>query len=80
MATERQANQAREHHSAFLRSLGAHAIAVDRIVRNGRRTFGVVAFFERAHRKLPKTLAIKGGRTTVSVPLVARTMSRFRLD
>ena len=80
MATERQAHQARERHSALLRSLGAHAIAVDRIVRNGRRTFGVVAFFDRARRDVPKRLAIKSGGKTVSVPLIARASPRFTLE
>src|SRR5260370_41463297 len=31
---------ARERHSAYLRSLGAHAIAVDRVRRKGQATYG----------------------------------------
>src|SRR5207247_2575684 len=39
MATERHAHLARERHSAYLRSLGAHAIAADRAPRRGQPAY-----------------------------------------
>lgn len=80
MATERHANLARQRHSAYLRSLGAHAIAVDEVRRKGRRTYGVIALFDKPPRAVPRTLAIKNARRTVTVPLVARKAQRFKLD
>jgi len=80
MATERHANLARVRHSHYLRSLGAHAVAVDQIARKGKRTFGVVAFFDRTPRAVPETLPVKAGNKTVAVPLVARKAPRFKLE
>jgi len=80
MATERHAHLARERHSRYLRSLGAHAIAVDQVARKGRRTYGVVAFFDKPPRSIPETLPIKAGRKTVTVPLVVRKAQRFKLE
>jgi hypothetical protein len=80
MATERHAHLARTRHSAYLRSLGAHAIAVDQVREKGRRTYGVVAFFDKRPRAVPHTLSIKTGHKTVAVPLVARKAPRFKLE
>jgi len=80
MATERHAHLARERHSAYLRSLGAHAIAVDRVRRRGQQTYGVIALFDKRPRAVPETLPIKAGGKTVAVPLVARKAPRFKLE
>ena len=72
MANEREANLARAQHSDFLRSLGAHSIAVDEVEGKG---LGVVAFFDKKPPKeIPKTLEVKSGNRTVAVPLVAEIM------
>ena len=47
MATEKQANLAREKHLNFLGDIGAHAIAVDQIMQNGKKTFAVIAYTEK---------------------------------
>lgn len=80
MATEKQANLAREQHSKVLRNLGAHAIAIDEIKRQGKKTFGVIAFFERKPAKIPQTLEVKSGNRTLEVPLVARVSERYKLE
>jgi hypothetical protein len=80
MATERHAQLARERHSVYLRALGAHAIAVDQVRQKGRRTYGVVALFDKPPRAMPTTLRIKTGRKTVVVPLIARKAQRFKLE
>ena len=78
MASEREANRAREQHSDMLRGLGAHAIAVDEIGRKGGKTFAVIAYFEKKPAGVPAALEIKSGRRTLEVPLVAQIMERFK--
>jgi hypothetical protein len=80
VATEKHADLARERHSAYLRSLGAHAIAVNRVRRGGRQTYGVIALFDKPPRAVPETLSVKAGGKTVAVPLVARKAPRFKLE
>lgn len=78
MSSEKEANLAREQHSEFLRKLGAHAIAVDEIKRDGEKTFGVIAFFEEKPGEAPKTLEVKSGKKTMEVPLAVRVAEKFR--
>jgi hypothetical protein len=70
MATEAQAHQAREQHSDFLKDSGAHAIAVDKIKRDGKNTFGVIAFYEKKpDGPVPDSLEIEEDGTKKRVPL-----------
>jgi len=78
MASEREANLAREQYSDFLRGLGAHAIAVDAVKRKGEQTFAVIAFFTKKPDEVPGTLKVKSGKTRLEVPLVARVMEKFK--
>ncbi|MBC7929464.1 MAG: hypothetical protein H7Z38_02755 [Rubrivivax sp.] len=78
MSSEKEANLAREQHSEFLRKLGAHAIAVDEIKRNGEKTFGVIAFCEKKPGEVPKTLEVKSGKKTLEVPLAIRVAEKFK--
>ena len=80
MATEREANLAREQHSDDLRKLGAHAIAVDPVKRGGEETYAVIASFETKPEDAPKTLEVKRGRKTVKVPLVVRVEGKYQLE
>jgi len=80
MATEREANLAREQYSDFLRELGAHAIAVDEVKQKGEETFAVIASFEKKPEKAPKTLEVRRGRRTVNVPLVVRAAEKYQLE
>jgi hypothetical protein len=78
VATEKEANLARERHAEKLRSLGAHAITVEEFPRGEKRTFGVVAMFEEKPRGVPKTLDVEVGKKTVAVPLRVAKAERFR--
>lgn len=79
MASEREANAAREHYSDFLRDLGAHAIAVDEVRRGGEKTFAVVAYFEeKPSESLPKSLEVKSGGKELEVPLAVKVVEKFR--
>lgn len=75
MASEKEANSARERYSDLLRKLGAHSIAVDERKRGGEKSFAVIAFFDRKPSKaVPETLEVRSGKRTVEVPLVAEIM------
>lgn len=77
MASEKEANLARQQHSDFLRRLGAHSIGVDKLKGKGETGFAVIAFFERQPSKtVPQTLDIKSGQSTLAVPLVVEIMKR----
>ena len=78
MASEKEANLAREQCSDLLRGHGAHAIAVDEVSRKGEKTFAVIAFFEKKPEGIPDVLEVKRGKATLQVPLVARVMEKFR--
>jgi hypothetical protein len=80
MASEKEANLAREQHSDYLRELGAHGIAVDQVKRKGEKSFAVIAFFEQPPQDLPEKLEVKKGKRTLKVPLVARVMERFKAE
>jgi hypothetical protein len=80
MASEKEANLAREQHSDYLRALGAHGIAVDEVKQKGTKSFAVIAFFEEPPESVPETLEVKAGKKTKEVPLVARRMERFKAE
>lgn len=80
MATEREANLAREQYSDALRQLGAHALAVDTVKQKGEETFAVIGSFEKKPVKAPQTLELKSGRRTVKVPLVVRVEPKYQLE
>lgn len=80
MASEREANLARERYSEYLRGLGAHAIAVDQVKSKRAKTFAVIALFQRKPDDVPATLEVKSGKRTVQVPLVARVAPKFKLE
>src|SRR5689334_15983131 len=72
MASEKQANKAREEYSTFLQSLGVHAIGVDQIKKKGEKEFAVIAYLEKKNPKLPGTLIVNDGNKRVEVPVVAK--------
>ncbi len=78
MATEHEADLAREQHSDTLRELGAHAIEVNEVRTKGEPTFAVIAHFERKPERVPNVLTIKRGKKTMEVPLIARVSPKFR--
>ena len=80
MASEMEANAARDQHSEFLRRLGSHAIAVDEVSVKGEKTFAVVAHFAEKPPNVPRSLEIRSGTRTLEVPLVARVTKKFRAE
>lgn len=79
MASEQAANLARDQISDALVAAGAHAIAVDQIKRGARKTFAVIASFERAPATRPDrevVVTIAGRR--VKVPVVVKIAPRFQ--
>lgn len=81
MASERDANAAREKHAKALEAIGAHAVAVDNIEHEGKRTFGVIAYVSTPPSKPPpETLAVTRGGKTVKVPLRVKTQPRFQAE
>jgi hypothetical protein len=77
LASEKEANLARQQHSDFIRRLGAHSIGVDKPKGQGEAGFAVIAFFERQPSKtIPQTLEIRTGQKTLEVPLVVEIMKR----
>lgn len=78
MASEKEANLAREQFSDYLRELGAHGLTVDEVKRKGEKSFALIAYFECPPEALPKKLEIHKGKQTLEVPLVARVMEKFR--
>ena len=81
MATEKEANKAREAHSEFLRESGAHAILVDKVKRSqSKDAFGVVAFFQEQPDELPETLEIEIRGKKKLVPLKAKVTPMATLE
>lgn len=77
LASEKEANLARQQHSDFLRRLGAHSIGVDKLKGKGETGFTVIAFFERKPAKtVPRTLETKNGQRTIAVPLAMEIMKK----
>jgi hypothetical protein len=80
MATEKQANLAREEHSDLLAGLGAHAISVDENEDQGKKGYVVTAFVKEKTHKIPESLEIKSGKKTISVPVVVKVAENFKLE
>jgi hypothetical protein len=81
MATEKQANRARELHSDLLAQWGAHAIGVINGSRYGKRGFVLVAYVEqeRNHR-IPDKLKCNVGKDSFEVAVVTKPMERFSVE
>lgn len=81
LASEKEANLARQQHSDLLKRLGAHSIGVDKLKGKGETGFAVIAFFERQPSKtIPQTLETKSGQRTIAVPLVVKLMKQPSLE
>lgn len=78
MASEKEADLAREQHSDFLADLGAHGITIDEVKRKGEKSFAVVALFEEKPEEFPETLTVQSGKKTLEVPVVVRVQEKFR--
>ena len=78
MASEKEADLAREQNSDFLAGLGAHGVTIDEVKRKGERSFVVIALFEQKPDEVPDTLEVQIGKRTLQVPLVARVTEKFK--
>ena len=75
MATEEQANKARNKYSDTLVKRGAHAIGVDK----GKTGYVVVAHVAPDEKHdVPDKLSFKAGNEVVEVPVVKKLTERFR--
>lgn len=70
MASERDARKAWQDYEQALKSLGAHTVAVARLGRTSRKTFGLVASFARPPANAPRTVDVVKGKKKVSVPVM----------
>lgn len=81
MATEKEANKAREAHSTFLRESGAHAILVDKVKRSqSEDAYGVIAFYQELPDDLPDALEIEVRGKKRKVPLKAKVTPMATLE
>ena len=80
MASEKEADLAREQHSNFLEELGAHGITIDEVKQKGGKSFAVIALFEEKPEEFPETLTVQSGKKTLEVPVVARVQEKFKAE
>ena len=81
VATQKEANKAREAHSKFLRESGAHAILVDKIKRSqSEDAYGVIAFYQELPDDLPDALEIEIRGKKREVPLKAKVTPMATLE
>ena len=81
MASLREAEAARNARANALQRMGAHSIEVARVTVRGKRTYAVIASFERAPRRAPPpAVTMKVAGKNVSVPVVVKIAPAFRPD
>jgi hypothetical protein len=87
MATQRQAQRARDLHQDKLAASGVHALSVESLTGqagNKARSFGIVAWVHSKAQKnpvyLPSALPIVERGKTVNVPLIVRESKPFQLE
>jgi hypothetical protein len=78
LASEKEADLAREQHSDFLVGLGAHGVTIDEVKRKGEKSFAVIALFEQKPDEVPNNLEVQIGKKTLQVPLVAKVAEKFK--
>jgi hypothetical protein len=78
MATEKEANKARNLHSDMLQSLGVHSIGVDVIGKKDSKKFGIVAYVEKHVKDLPSELTILSGKKEIKVPVISQLADQFK--
>ena len=80
MATQKEANKAREQHHKLLISKGVHSIGIDVIGKKGSKNFGVIAMIEKKTDDLPEVLTITTGKKKVEVPLITQVHKKFKAE
>lgn len=79
MATEKQAQMAKNKHLDFLDKLGAHSVLVDKVNIDGKITFAVLAYTDKKIKNVPLQLQIESGKKTLNVPLVISVEEKFKI-
>jgi len=80
MASEKQAQLAKEIHLDFLDKLGAHSVLVDKIDVDGKKTFAVIAYTDKKLKKTPpQHLEIEDGTRKLNVPVVFTVEEKFMI-
>jgi hypothetical protein len=80
MATEKEANKAREQFYSLFESMGIHSLGVDEVGKKGSGLFCVVAFVEKPNRKIPAELTIMISRKKVMVPVRVELSRKFKAE
>jgi len=81
MATLKQAEAARDAHAERLRKMGAHAIEVRQVIRQGKKTFVVVALFAKKPKpSVPSSLEVGDPQKQIDVELVREIAPEFGPD
>ena len=80
MATEKQANIAREKHIDYLDSLGCHSIVVEEISLEGKKTFAVIGYVKNDIPKTTDYLEINVEKKICKVPLVVKAGEEFKFE
>lgn len=78
MATQKQANMARQKHLKLLVSKGVHSIGVN-VVEKGSKKYEVIAMSEK-EINLPKELTIKAGDKKIIVPLKVQLTKKLKAE
>jgi hypothetical protein len=80
MATQKEANLARDQHADRLAQMGAHSIGVDKFVHGGKKTYGVVAYIQdhKIAGGFPSQIAVKTGGKQLMVPLQTKVAGTFK--
>ncbi len=75
MATEEQANKARNKYSDALVKGGAHAVGVD---KKGSGFVVVAHVAPNEKHDVPDRVSVKAGKETVEVPVITKLTERFQ--
>ena len=79
MVSAKLANRARDLFGDELFRQGIHGLAVDKVMRDGKSTFALIAMVPPGHKGgLPETLDVDEGGKRTTVPVVVRTTAPFK--
>ena len=79
MATQKQAQLAKDKHLNFLDKLGAHAVLIDKVEIDGKKTFAVLAYSDKKLKYVPQKLQIQSGKQILDIPLVITVEEKFKI-
>ena len=80
MATEKEANKAREQYYHLFESMGIHSVGVDEAGKKGSGLFCLVVFVEKPNKKIPAEVMIMSGRKKIMVPVRVELSRKFKAE